>query len=52
VPAVPVTVRGYVPIAAVPELRVRVVEQVGVQEVGENEAVAPEGRPEAESETD
>lgn len=49
VPAVPVTVMVYVPtgVEAVVAM-VMVEEQVGLQEVGENEAVAPVGRPDAE----
>lgn len=49
---VPVTVIMYDParVAAVVAM-VSVVEQVGLHDVGLNEAVAPEGRPEAEYET-
>jgi len=51
-PAVPVTVivddAAGVEVAVV---RVNVVEQVGLHDPGENEAVAPVGRPEAENVT-
>ena len=52
-PAVPVTTTVYVPtgVEAVVAM-VMVEEQVGLQEVGTNEAVAPVGRPEAVKETD
>ena len=48
-----VTVMVYVPVGVVPEVvMVRVELLVGFTDEGENEAVAPEGRPEAERETD
>ncbi len=47
-PPVPVTVTGNVPLGVVAEVTmVRVVVHVGLQLVGENDAVAPEGSPEA-----
>ena len=43
---------GYVPEGVEPKVAmVKVVEHVGLQLVGEKEAVAPEGSPEAEKET-
>ena len=46
-PPVPVTVIGYVPVKAESDvLKVKVVEKLGEPEVGENEAVTPEGNPE------
>src|SRR6266571_357257 len=52
-PPVPVTVMVEVPVGvdAAVEM-VRVVEQVGEHVSGENDAVAPEGNPEAEKATD
>src|SRR5213080_4657166 len=52
-PPSPVTVMVEEPMGVEAEVvRVRVVEQVGVQEMAEKEAVAPLGRPAAEKETD
>src|SRR5437867_2352086 len=51
-PPLPVTVRVEVPMGVVEDvLMVRAVEQVGVHAVGENDAVAPVGNPEAEKVT-
>mgnify|MGYP001606223662 CR=1 FL=1 len=51
--AVPVTVIVYVPAGVeAPAEIVSVVEQLGLQEVGEKIAAAPVGSPEAEKETD
>ncbi len=48
-PPVPVTVIGNVPVGVEREVvMVKVVEHVGLQLVGENEAVAPVGSPETE----
>ncbi len=50
---VPVTWMGNVPVGVDPLVEiVSVLEQVGVQAVGENDAVAPVGSPEAAKETD
>ena len=52
-PPIPVTVMVEVPAGVVEDvLMVRVVEQVGVHDVEENEGVAPEGNPDWEKATD
>lgn len=52
-PPVPVTVMPDVPVGVVAlVLRVRVVVQVGVQDVGEEDAVVPVGSPDAENATE
>ena len=49
---VPVTITVYVPGGVLPVVVIVIVDgQVGVQEGGENVAVAPDGSPTAESET-
>ena len=51
-PAVAFTVTEKLPVGIDPVvLMLSIVEQVGVQELEENEAVAPEGRPETLNET-
>jgi hypothetical protein len=52
-PAVPVTVIVDEPVGVdVAVVRVNVVEQAGLQDPGENVAVAPDGKPDAENDTD
>ena len=51
-PPVDVNVTGYIPAGVAPLVFiVSIVEQVGVQDVEENDAVAPEGSPETLNET-
>ena len=52
-PPTAVTVTGKLPVVVAPVvLTLKTVEHVGLQEAEEKDAVAPEGSPEAEKETD